>query len=435
MPNPQTPKVTNKKHLAKLERERIQNQRIKIGSIVVIVLVIGVIGYGILDQKVLQGQRPVAEVNGEKITTNEFVALTKYYRYKLIQQYSQTYQFAQMFGSDQTYQSYFNSQLQQIQSTLSNNDSVGKTVMDQLVEDALIRQQAAKLGITVSAADVDKSMHDAFGYYPEGTPTAEPAATAFATSTLSPLQMELLATLTPTGTVVPTEIPTSTPTFTPTENITPTPSESITPSATPTEYTLEGYQTELKNYTDTLSKDAGLSESDLRKVFENNLYRTKVKEAIVADLKPEQEQVRARHILVDTEEEANQIEESLKQGENFIELAQRFSKDTSTKDSGGDLGWFSEGEMVKEFNDAAFKLNVGQISDPIKTDYGYHIIQVIGHEVRKLDASAFDTLKTNNFNDWLQTQKDNAKITTYDETWKAHVPTEPDLATYLANNQ
>ena len=88
------------------------------------------------------------------------------------------------------------------------------------------------------------------------------------------------------------------------------------------------------------------------------------------------EQVKASHILVDTEEEAKDIKKKLDAGGNFEELAKEFSKDSSASE-GGSLGTFTADQMVPEFSNAAFSMSVGQISDPVKTDYGYHIIKVV----------------------------------------------------------
>jgi parvulin-like peptidyl-prolyl isomerase len=87
-------------------------------------------------------------------------------------------------------------------------------------------------------------------------------------------------------------------------------------------------------------------------------------------------QIRASHILVKTEEEAKQIEEKLKKGEDFAQLAKKYSIDTATAKNGGDLGYFSKGQMVPEFESAAMSLKPGQISEPVKTKFGYHIIKV-----------------------------------------------------------
>ena len=86
-------------------------------------------------------------------------------------------------------------------------------------------------------------------------------------------------------------------------------------------------------------------------------------------------QVRASHILVSSEREANRILEELRKGKDFGEMARRNSSCPSGK-SGGDLGFFGKGQMVKEFEDAAFSLKEGELSKPVKTDFGFHIIKV-----------------------------------------------------------
>lgn len=89
-----------------------------------------------------------------------------------------------------------------------------------------------------------------------------------------------------------------------------------------------------------------------------------------------EESVRASHILVDSEETANEIYEKLNNGESFEEAAKEFSKCPS-KEKGGDLGYFTKGKMVKEFEEASFELATDELSKPVKTQFGYHIIKVL----------------------------------------------------------
>jgi peptidyl-prolyl cis-trans isomerase C len=107
----------------------------------------------------------------------------------------------------------------------------------------------------------------------------------------------------------------------------------------------------------------------------------KVYEDAAKQITSEQE-VRARHILVPTEEEAKKVEDELKKGADFAELAKKESKDPGASD-GGDLGFFTKEQMVPEFSKVAFELEPGKISDPVKTQFGWHIIKVEEKRARK----------------------------------------------------
>lgn len=86
------------------------------------------------------------------------------------------------------------------------------------------------------------------------------------------------------------------------------------------------------------------------------------------------DKIRCAHILVQKESQAKEILDKIKKGESFSKLAQQYSLDSSRR-KGGDLGFFGRGIMVKEFEKAAFSLNKGQVSQPVKTQFGYHIIK------------------------------------------------------------
>lgn len=105
---------------------------------------------------------------------------------------------------------------------------------------------------------------------------------------------------------------------------------------------------------------------------------------------PPQEEVRARHILVKTEEEAKNIAKELNAGGDFAKLATKHSLDRAGQ-GGGDLGYFSRGQMVKPFEDAAFSLEKEKISAPVKTEFGWHILKV--EDKRKRQPPTFDEVK------------------------------------------
>jgi peptidyl-prolyl cis-trans isomerase C len=111
----------------------------------------------------------------------------------------------------------------------------------------------------------------------------------------------------------------------------------------------------------------------------------------LAEYQP-QEEVHARHVLVETEEQANAVFAELKKGADFAEVAKAKSKDPSARQNGGDLGYFSKGEMVPQFAEAAFAAMPGALVDkPVKTQFGYHVIKV--EDKRMSSAPAFEQAK------------------------------------------
>ena len=108
-----------------------------------------------------------------------------------------------------------------------------------------------------------------------------------------------------------------------------------------------------------------------------------------AKAEPPQQEVHARHILLPTEDDAKKALARVKGGEDFAKVATELSKDPAGE--GGDLGWFTKDRMVPEFSDAAFKLKDGEISDPVKTQFGWHVIKIEG--VRTKNFPPFEQLK------------------------------------------
>ncbi|MCB1515811.1 MAG: peptidylprolyl isomerase [Hyphomicrobiaceae bacterium] len=110
----------------------------------------------------------------------------------------------------------------------------------------------------------------------------------------------------------------------------------------------------------------------------------------VKGLKPKEE-VQARHILVDTEELAKDLQKKIADGADFAALAKEHSKDPGTKDDGGMLGYFSTGQMVPAFEQAAFSLQKGQVSDPVKSQFGWHLIKL--EDRRQKPPPTFEEVK------------------------------------------
>ncbi len=421
-------KVVSKKHVARKERERQQSAMIRNIAIGIVVVVALLIGYGYLDQTVLQKQRKVAIVNGETITVGQFQARVRLERDSLINQYIQYFQISQSFGMDVT------AQVQPIEAQLSQPMLVGQNVLETMIYELLYRQEAQKQGINISTEEIEEEIQGFLGYYPNGTPTAAPQATAVVmeASTLSPEQLALV-TITPTATEAVASTPA--PTATQAEDVDPTEEPAPTavpiPSLTPTPYTFEGYQ---QAYGETLPLyvDYGLKEADFRFLFEARLYYDALYDLMTADVPAEGEYIWARHILIEEPLVAEVIREKALAGEDFGVLAQENSTDPSAATNSGDLGWFTRGVMIVPFEEAAFALKeVGDISEVVQTDFGYHIIQLLGREMRPLDANSLQSANDQAFQEWIAGIREAGDIETFD-IWQSYVPTEPDLQKTLA---
>lgn len=125
---------------------------------------------------------------------------------------------------------------------------------------------------------------------------------------------------------------------------------------------------------------SSVTEADARKLYDEQ----------VRQIKPEPE-VSARHILVETEDQAKALKAKIDGGEDFAEVAKKESKDPGSKDDGGNLGYFGHGQMVPEFEAVVFKLNKGEVSAPVKTQFGWHLIKI--EDKRFRPPPAFDIVK------------------------------------------
>lgn len=423
--------VIHKKHVARQQREQQQTRLILYTFFGILAVVVALLIYGWLDINFFQINRPVAKVGETEITARNFEARVRLQRQNLLTQYAQYQQYAQFFGMD------FSSQLQQIEFQLSAPETVGQIVLDQMINEEIVRQEAEKRGITVSEEELDEAIRAGYDFYPNGSPTPTITPTQIVFEDNSPEIFELV-TATPQFTATPESSETESSTSTE-EADEPTATATIAPSATPTAgptatalptstpYTQEGYEQLLADTDENLEK-FGFDQGYYREFYEYQLLLTKLKEEIAADVATTDTQVWARHILVEDEETANGVIQSLQEGKDFAELARALSTDTGSGAQGGDLGWFGKGAMVAEFEAAAFALeNSGDITtEPVQSSFGYHIIQLIDKQERPLTAEQLQSAKDAAFDAWLTTIREEYSVETFD-FWRQRVPNEPSF--------
>lgn len=171
-----------------------------------------------------------------------------------------------------------------------------------------------------------------------------------------------------------------------------------------------------------IASDPQLSDEETKKYYDANKDKFK-----------KESEINTRHILLKTEEEAKQIKEKLKNGDDFVELAKQYSIDPNAKTTGGELGFHPKGSILPEYEEVAFKLTkVGQVSGIVKTQYGYHIIRLEGtkppafvafDEVKDFIKQQLAQEKQKELIDkYIENLKKNAKITTNESLLKEEKP-------------
>ncbi|MBW6465076.1 MAG: peptidylprolyl isomerase [Brevefilum sp.] len=458
-------KTTTKKHMAREHREARQTRIIVIVSIVVGTIILGLVAYGVIDQTVIRPRIAVATVGNETIRVREFDSYVQYSRAQLLNQSFQYYTFYQQFGE---FGGNFLQTAQSLATQLTQPISFGRDILDEMIDNLIIREEAAKRGISVSQAEIDEAVQTAFGFFPNGTPTPTVTGTIQPTPTYSETQLAIITlTSTPTATVEESEesadaeppltdeiedagtdeetIVTDDAVAEPEVDIaeeqgtaeeevefTPTPEVTPTITLTPTPYTTALFAQNIKDF-NTNYAAFNFDIKQLREIFEIQLLREKLIDELTQDLPRSKNEVWARHILVETNEEALEVLLLLEEGEDFHTLAATYSIDESNREQGGNLGWFDENMMVPEFSEAAFSLAEGEVSEPIQTSFGFHIIQVIGKRVSQVLPAEFAQRQQTAFAEWLAEQRNTRDDIEINPNWDRYVPNTPEVPQqYLA---
>ncbi len=178
---------------------------------------------------------------------------------------------------------------------------------------------------------------------------------------------------------------------------------------------LEDYNMSSDKFKETIKKDQ-IYQKHRQWFEEKNPVSEKEIKKYYDEHKDSLTQVKASHILVADENTAKQVKEKLDNGEDFAKLAKEYSKDTANANKGGDLGYFTRDKMVKEFADKAFSMKKGEISDPVKTSFGYHIIKVDDKKdsAEALKEEISKTLNEKKYADYLTKLFNEANVVTED---------------------
>lgn len=415
-----------------------------------------------LNQYYFIPNKTLATVNGHDIIRKDY---WKYRSNTLVNQISQYQQYANFFQGDQQQQ--YLAMAQQASAQLDNvwgSTSTDPNTLNQMIDDQLYIGGLESLGLSMTDQDVQNFIDNRFSnpdaplFTPTPTPTLIPERADWATGTAaadiaaqtaaaeaaagSP---EAVASPAGDGTVVPNAVEDSIAGASPTGAGSGTPSASspvagssvpepvagspspqapdtsgtpVMASPSPTVALTENEirQTATANfdtYSSQVFKLTHMNHDDyIRLVARPALARDLVNGYFEQQIGQSAEQVHARHILVGTKELADKIEAELAADPGrFEELAKEDSIDTGTAPTGGDLGWFTRGVMVAPFEDVAFSLQPDEISEPVQTQFGWHIIQALAHENdRALTDEQISQTVSAETDRWLTDQRDAAKI-------------------------
>jgi parvulin-like peptidyl-prolyl isomerase len=270
-------------------------------------------------------------------------------------------------------------------------NSLSSNLTDEFIERPVIRAEANRRNISATADEIDAELRSITGWQdPAGTPTPGITPSPMGATPAPP-------TLTP---VPPTASPTPDPAL-------PTATAVRTPRPTATSRARARRPNTLDQAISDFAKFAGGTPEIVREDAVIAVLRRKLGETIADETPKTAEQVKARHILVADQDVAKKVVERVKDGESFDAVAAEVSTDGSNKDKGGDLGWFGKGMMVTEFETAAYALKVGEISAPVKTQFGWHVIRLDDRDsTKELDEAQWSRAKEETFPKWLEAQRE-----------------------------
>ena len=158
-------------------------------------------------------------------------------------------------------------------------------------------------------------------------------------------------------------------------------------------------------------KQNNLTEDGFRAQVASEMLGTEVRNAVTEYIPTTLEQVRVRHILVPSREQASEILGQIKTNDDFARLAKEYSQDLGSRENGGDIGFYPRGVLSPEIDRVVFNMVSGQISNVIQTSFGYHIVQVVERSAqREVPESMMLALRQQAFSDWLVAERGRAEI-------------------------
>ena len=397
---------------SRAEREAQLQKWVVRGIAAIILVLVVLVGIAFAVEQWIVPSQPLAVVNGENITVGQFRDEYSLERNRILLQLNQVQAAGfdlQQLAQQEPYRTWL--------SEANVPDQLGWRVINDMVDDRLLAQEALTRNITVNEAAVQAEIESFFGF----DPTEVALIGVEPTATLEP-------TATPTPFVSPTPSPTATvaPTLAPDEEqevIEPT----ITPQPTVVEPTLSAEEVR-QNFEDTEQSfrsyfsRAGVPEETVASFFERLALESLLAENLV-NADSSLLYADARHILVEDEETAEQVLRALQQGESFADLARAISADTGSGYRGGELGEAYVGNYVREFREAIEAAELGELAGPVESEFGFHIIQVRSKEERPAPETQIEQAQQQAYAQFIEAlREEQAESFEIFDSWLDYVP-------------
>ena len=372
-------KITRRQtHLHKKDKEL---QRILIWAAVgVLAIIVAILGYGLYVENVAKPKTPVAKVGTAGISVKDYQARVRYQRMLTRNQIANYQGYLDQIDPTDAQMQALAQQLQSTQASLENQLSAemvnyfGQQVLEQMIEEELVRQEAATRGLTVSAAEIDQQVEQFLGY----DRAADVAASEAVTETQSVM-------------------------------------------------TEEEYRQGYANFKTNILEVSGLSEDDFRRMMETELLKTAVQTQLGENVETTADQVQLTYLVTTTQEGALTLWQRTAQGEDIAALKDELNQDADEQSRGGSLPWmpadYLATQMGAEFQVAAFETPVGEVAQPVQGPDGlYYVIYVEGHATQPLNDYLLQQARDEEYQKWLTQQR--AEKVEY-LSWQEVTPSEP----------
>jgi len=383
----QIPKELTRKQLSRAERDARRTRLLLLGVGGALALVILLIGFGVVRDTVILPNEPVAIVGDRTILTREFQQRVRLARSSLRQQLD----FFQQVG--------LTDNANQAAQQLADRQGLGAEVINRLVDEAVYRQAAPELSVSVAADEVQTSIEEQFNYFrvpPTPAPTRTPAPTSTAPATIT---------------------------------VTPQPTATPRPTATPV--TAEGFQQLYQQQLSGLAR-FGMSEADYRRYIESQLIADRVQEVLLSSVVTVTDQVQFQYILASSQADINQVQQAI-DTDSFDSVYGQVLSETFviTTVGAAQVPFTPKDQLVDSsqlgpsFADAVFSTPISGTFGVVTNTSGtlFYVGRVLGHEVRELDRAALQRVQSATIQDWLNERRTLLNVQVL--TWEDRVPGDP----------